>query len=193
MFGVALVEPLDELHDDTIAMVPELEAHLVGLMKRIGYDMRRFLRIVALTRAYGSESVREEFRRGGTYHFQGPSVRRMSAEQVWDSLVALANPEPDARNVAREEAEARRIGVSHMTYDAFTTFDGGKLLEMAYGRLEDERGSEARERAVLEEVVVAKRAGDKDGEIANRRKHGALLRERGEALVNGFQIGRAHV
>lgn len=186
LFGVALVEPLDELHDDTVAMVPELEGYLVDLMKRVGYDMRRFLRILAETRAYGAEAVREEFRRGGTYHFQGPAVRRMTAEQVWDSMVAMANPEPDARNTVREETEARRIGVSHMAYDAFATFDGPKLLEMAYGRLEAERALEEREKAVLEEVVTAKRAGDKDAEIANRRKHGALLRERGEALVNDF-------
>lgn len=186
LFGVALVEPLDELHDDTVAMVPELEGYLVDLMKRVGYDMRRFLRILAETRAYGAEAVREEFRRGGTYHFQGPAVRRMTAEQVWDSMVTMANPEPDARNTVREETEARRIGVSHMTYDAFATFDGPKLLEMAYGRLEAERALEEREKAVLEEVVTAKRAGDKDAEIANRRKHGALLRERGEALVNDF-------
>ena len=186
MFGVALVEPLDELHEDTVAMVPELETHLVGLMKRIGYDMRRFLRIVAATKAYGAEAVREEFKRGGASHFQGPSVRRMTAEQVWDSLVALANPEPDERNLTREEAEARRIGVSHMTYDAFTTFDGAKLLDMAYRRLEEERVLEEREKIVLEDVVKAKRAGDKEGELLNRRKHGALVRERGEALVNGF-------
>ncbi len=186
MFGVALVEPLDDLHDDTVAMVPELEGHLVELMKRVGYDMRRFLRIVAATRAYGAEAARDEFRRGGAFHFQGPSVRRMTAEQVWDSMVALASPEPDARNVIREEAEARRIGVSHMTYDAFTTFDGSRLLEMAYARLEEERSLEEREKAVLEEMVVAKRNGDKETELVHRRKHGALLRERGEALVDGF-------
>jgi hypothetical protein len=186
LFGVALVEPLDELHDDTVAMVPELEVYLVDLMKRVGYDMRRFLRIVAETRAYRAEAVQEEFRRGGTYHFQGPAVRRMTAEQVWDSMVAMANPEPDARNLVREETEARRIGVSHMTYDAFTKFDGAKLLEMAYARLDAERALEEREKAVLEEGVAAKRGGDKDAELVSRRKHGALLRERGEALVDGF-------
>jgi hypothetical protein len=186
LFGVALVEPLDELHDDTVAMVPELEMHLVDLMRRVGYDMRRFLRIVAETRAYGAEAVREEFHRGGAYHFQGPAVRRMTAEQVWDSMVAMANPEPDARNLVREETEARRIGVSHMTYDAFTKFDGAKLLEMAYARLDAERTLEEREKAVLEEGVAAKRRGDKDAELMSRRKHGALLRERGEALVDGF-------
>lgn len=186
LFGVALVEPLDELHDDTVAMVPELEMHLVDLMRRVGYDMRRFLRIVAETRAYGAESVREEFHRGGAYHFQGPAVRRMTAEQVWDSMVAMANPEPDARNLVREETEARRIGVSHMTYDAFIKFDGAKLLEMAYARLDAERTLEEREKAVLEEGVAAKRRGDKDAELMSRRKHGALLRERGEALVDGF-------
>jgi hypothetical protein len=110
----------------------------------------------------------------------------MTAEQVWDSMVAMANPEPDARNLVREETEARRIGVSHMTYDAFTKFDGAKLLEMAYARLDAERTLEEREKAVLEEGVAAKRRGDKDAELMSRRKHGALLRERGEALVDGF-------
>jgi hypothetical protein len=32
----------------------------------------------------------------GTYHFPGPILRRMTAEQLWDSLVALTTPDPEA-------------------------------------------------------------------------------------------------
>src|SRR2546430_1594332 len=66
MFGVALIEPLDELRDDTKAMVPEVEAYLEKLMVALHSDMRAFLAIVANTRAYQSEVSSGEFDRGGT-------------------------------------------------------------------------------------------------------------------------------
>src|SRR6476619_5540280 len=32
---------------------------------------------------------------GVPYHFPGPLLRRMSAEQIWDSMVALIKDDPD--------------------------------------------------------------------------------------------------
>jgi len=42
----------------------------------------------------------------GTYHFPGPVLRRMSAEQLWDSFVTLTTPDPEA--VQRSGAELYR-------------------------------------------------------------------------------------
>ena len=112
MFGVALTEPLDDLREGTDGMAPALEARLVKLMIDLRYDMRAFLGVIANTRAYQSAVVSEEFHAGETtWYFTGPLLRRMTAEQVWDSIVALANHEPDARDLARE---AREIGRAHV-------------------------------------------------------------------------------
>lgn len=186
MFGVALIEPIDDLRDDTTAMVPELQTYLEKLMIAEKYDMRALLAVIANTRAYQSAVSADEFNRGDAFHFQGPVLRRMTAEQVWDSLVALGSYEPDARDLEREAREARKVAVSHMAYDAYANFDGVKLVEMAYARLASEKEWDVRDKSVKQALIVAKRTGDHKEELRLRREEGALRREHGEAMVRDF-------
>lgn len=186
MFGIALREPLDDLRDDSQAMIPEVEAHLEKLLVSLRYDMRAFLAVIAQTRAYQSAVVRDEFAMGDKYHFQGPALRRMTAEQIWDSVVALANHEPDARDLQREATLDRRIAVSQMVYDAYVNYDSGKLVEMAYERLQAAIALDQRQAAVKEAQVVAHRAGDQAKLLELRRRDGELIRERNEGLINDF-------
>ncbi len=186
MLGVALIEPLDELRDDTKATVPEVEAYLEKLMVALHYDMRAFLVVIANTRAYQSAVSPEEFSREGQWHFQGPTLRRMTAEQIWDSVVALANHEPDARDLSREAHDERRIQVSHMVADAYLSYDGTKLVDLGYARLQAEKELEAKEKTVREATVEAKRNGDKTKETELRRKEGTFEKARNEAWVREF-------
>lgn len=114
MFGLPLTEFFDELKDDRKAMLPDVEAHLEKLMVALGYDMKAFLEIIANTRAYQSAVTLEEFLPGSDYPFQGPLLRRMTAEQIWDSIVTLASEDPDAQDVVKLAREKRRIQVSKL-------------------------------------------------------------------------------
>lgn len=51
-FGMALIEPLDELRDDTAPMVPELQSYLEKLMKDLDFDMKAFQKVLFNTTAY---------------------------------------------------------------------------------------------------------------------------------------------
>ena len=186
MFGVPLTEAFDDLHDDTKAMAPDVEAYLERLMVDHRYDMKFFLAAVANTRAYQSAVGREEFARGSAYHFTGPVLRRMSAEQLWDSVVALVSHEPDARDRDREARDERRVNVSKMAFEAYLAFDGEKLLDMAAARLVRERELAKRELAIREAMVVAKRTGDAERYRDLARQEGDISRERGEALAREF-------
>lgn len=46
---------------------------------------------------------------GEPCYFQGPVFHRMSAEQAWDSLVTLVNPEPDSVNWSARERDKREL------------------------------------------------------------------------------------
>lgn len=186
MFGVALNEPLDDLRDSSKAMVPALEENLENLMITLNYDMRAFIAVVANTKAYQSAATTKEFNQGDTYDFQGPLLRRMTAEQIWDSIIALANHEPDSRNLQREQLEERRINISKMVCEAYLNFDGQKLVDMAYARLQAEKELEKQEKIVQEALIVANRNGDKAKETELRRKQGALAKERAESFVRDF-------
>lgn len=186
MFGVALTEPLDELRDDTKAMVPEVETYLQKLMVALKYDMRAFLAVVANTQAYQAAVTTEEFAAGSTYHFTGPVLRRMTAEQVWDSLVALGSYDPDAHDVQRDARNERRINVSRMAYDAYQAFDGKKLVDIGYARLATEKEIDVRDRAAEEEKIKASRLGDKERVRELAHLNGEFDRERGDGFVRDF-------
>lgn len=108
VFGLALIEPLDELMDDSVPSNPELERFLERQMIAQKYDMKSFLRMLLNTGAFGRASTKE-VPPATPYHFQGPVFRRMTSEQVWDSLVTLVNPLPDQSNWSAREREKREL------------------------------------------------------------------------------------
>ncbi len=94
-FGIGLIEPVDDLTDQSLASNPELMAYLESLIVELDFDMRAFLEAVFNTRAWQRAANDREVYLGAPYHFAGPALRRMSAEQIWDSMVALCIPHPE--------------------------------------------------------------------------------------------------
>ncbi|MEM9296762.1 MAG: DUF1549 domain-containing protein [Bacteroidota bacterium] len=97
VMGVALIEPVDNLKDDTEAENPQLMQTLSQVMRDVDYDMKQYLRILYNTRTYQSSAYNREIREDREFLFQGPKLRRMSAEQIWDSLLTLIVPDLDER------------------------------------------------------------------------------------------------
>ncbi|MDB6072978.1 MAG: hypothetical protein JWO89_618, partial [Verrucomicrobiaceae bacterium] len=89
-FGVAVKEPVTDLDDPSTAFNPPLLDHLAKEMVRVKFDLKAFMRLVYNTQAYQREATSFEFEAGKPYMFPGPTLRRMTAEQAWDSCAALA-------------------------------------------------------------------------------------------------------
>lgn len=94
-FGVGQIEPVDDMMDSTEAENPALMSYLESEMKRLNFDMKEYLRIILNSETYQQQVTSEEILPGQPYHFTGPILRRMSAEQVWDSFLTLAVVKPD--------------------------------------------------------------------------------------------------
>ncbi|MBN8419949.1 MAG: DUF1549 domain-containing protein [Verrucomicrobia bacterium] len=94
-FGVGLIEPVDEMTDSTVASNPALMDYLGQLMIEKQYSLKSFLRVLYNTDTYQRATTTEEVPLGETYHFTGPILRRMSAEQIWDSFVTLSKGNVD--------------------------------------------------------------------------------------------------
>jgi hypothetical protein len=88
VFGIAVQEPVSDMDDPEEASNPALLAQLTTYMKQAKFDLREFQRILFHTAAYQrlASSPPEDPK---AYRFPGPVIRRMSAEQVWDSIIAL--------------------------------------------------------------------------------------------------------
>lgn len=98
-FGVGQIEPVDDMMDTTVAENPELMTFLESEMIRLKFDMKEFLRMVYNTETYQRRASSEEVLPGEPYHFAGPILRRMTAEQVWDSFLTLT-VKPDFTELA---------------------------------------------------------------------------------------------
>jgi hypothetical protein len=94
-FGIGLIEPVDEMTDSTVASNPALMDYLGELMVDKQYSLKSFLRVLYNTDTYQRAATTQEVPLGETYHFTGPVLRRMSAEQIWDSLVTLSKGNVD--------------------------------------------------------------------------------------------------
>lgn len=89
VFGAALIEPIDTMMDDTLPSNVELMKYLERLMVSVNYNMKEYMRIILNTKLFQREALREDFKSLEEYTFAGPMVRRMTGEQIWDSLVTL--------------------------------------------------------------------------------------------------------
>ena len=96
IIGNALFEPVDEYVEPEDTTSPELTRYLTGLMQDLKYDLRAFQHVLMLTRVYAFASSEKELAPGEKPTFDGRKVGRMSAEQYWDSLVTLAEGNPDS-------------------------------------------------------------------------------------------------
>ncbi|MBG85819.1 MAG: hypothetical protein CMO80_02830 [Verrucomicrobiales bacterium] len=94
-FGVGLFEPADQITDHTKPASPELLKHLEESMEELDFDMKSFLAMLFKSKAWQREAFAEEIPIGEPFHFAGPALQRMSAEQIWDSVVALVIPDSD--------------------------------------------------------------------------------------------------
>ena len=97
VFGAGQIEPVDDMLDSTVAENPELMTFLETEMRRLNFDMKEYLRILFNTETYQRQACTDEVPLGAPYHFPGPALRRMTAEQAWDSFVTLAVAAADYR------------------------------------------------------------------------------------------------
>ncbi len=112
LMGHGIIEPVDEITDSTVPSNPALMTFLEETMKAVDYDMKAYLSAILNSAAYQREAYTKDVQLGEVYHFPGPLLRRMSSEQIWDSMVALYKPgadQPSIETKVAAEVSIRRI------------------------------------------------------------------------------------
>lgn len=125
-FGRAVLEPVTVMDDLDAADNPGLLKELARMVRDSGFDLLAVQRVIYNTRAYQAQSsVTPDL--SDSYHFPGPIIRRMTAEQTWDSLVGLVRG-PEINDYERNRWEMEWI-YQVFKHDAFDDYEGNKLLE----------------------------------------------------------------
>ena len=185
VFGAAIFEPLDEITDGTFVSNPELMDTLEQLMRDLNYDMKAYLAVLCKTRAYQRAVSEEVPALGEPYFFQGPLLRRMSAEQIWDSVVGLVLPEADrySPNLKRHlEAIVRRRSI----FDNLADMPPEKYIatltdfEDTMSRINSQRAS------VTQQLAKARTEGNDELVRELKEMEGELVQEFG-AKISSIQ------
>lgn len=105
MMGFAVIEPVDDLNEANLPSSPEMLAALTNAMVRFKYDLKAYLAAIALSETYQHDTAREsvDFEH---FAFESHPLRRLSSEQLWDSLVTLRLGDRVASFVSEVEQEA---------------------------------------------------------------------------------------
>lgn len=121
VMGVGLVEPVDDFQEGNIPAIPELLEHLTDEVLRLDFDLREFVRILASTDVYQRLAVEYDPTAEQPYRYTGPALKRMTAEQLWDSLLTLiaVNEWAYQRPSVEDLAPGLSVDISSINYDQF--------------------------------------------------------------------------
>lgn len=97
VMGRGVYEPIDEYVPASETHLPELMDELVSLMHELNFDLREFQRVLLSTKTFQFAPNPEGSLVAGSDDFHGRKLARLSAEQIWDSLITLAVGDPDQK------------------------------------------------------------------------------------------------
>lgn len=174
--GMGLIEPVDDFKDDTAASNPVLMKYLSDQMVAMGFDMKRMLRAIYNTKTYQREATREEVSPEQPYHFPGPLLRRMTAEQIWDSICALVIPSPEER--VRDQGYKAKLAAMKNEAEALKACSPQTIVNKAkkYAALDVEL--EAKIRATRDRLNKMREDGDDAGAERVQKELNKLNEER---------------
>lgn len=171
-FGRGLIEPVDDIRDSTKAVHPELMDHLASLVRQLDYDLRQFQRVLLHTKLSRRAAVDVDAGSIAPFLFEGPVLQRLSAEQLWDSMLALVLDDLDQR-LRPADARAREV---YDRFDEFAKADETALratIERAALRVSDPQAFRAQQAERAREEAAKRMAEQKDLEA----KAAPLLRD----------------
>ncbi|WP_052572961.1 DUF1549 domain-containing protein [Haloferula sp. BvORR071] len=95
VMGRGVYEPADEYKPTKDLQSPELMAGLISLMVELDYDLNAFQKVLLNTKTFQFVPNPQPSSVPGGDDFHGRQLTRLSAEQLWDSLITLAGGDPD--------------------------------------------------------------------------------------------------
>jgi hypothetical protein len=116
--------------------------------------MKQFMRIIFNSQTYQRQACTEQIQAGEPYHFPGPLLRRMTAEQLWDSFLTLAVVDPDEYRERPADVRTNVIGVDLGTVSA------PDLLQAVHEGRKVNSGKQGRERKYRYKGTLLARASE---------------------------------
>lgn len=189
VMGAGLVEPVDSLSTLPQGGHAALLDFVTLALKRLKFDERAYQEMLLNTRLYQSGAERETPGPGVASGLRGPLLRRLSAEQIWDSCLALIVQDVD------ERASLRRVDNSELDPERLrklTRMTADEILQRARDEMEYRKRNREYQLRLAEqsrERAAAREAGDearaRELQAAHARENDAFFSPTLQALQMG--------
>ena len=133
LMGRGIVDPIDDFRATNPASHPALLAALSAEFVQSGFNLKHVIRLVMNSRAYQTASEPNETNRDDELNYARSSVRRLTAEQLFDTLHQVTGVTPEFRNfpagtraaeLPGARLEGRRGRRTQLSPDAFMAIFG---------------------------------------------------------------------
>jgi len=170
VMGHGLFEPIDDLKKDTKESHPQLMAYLMQLMREVNFDLKQFERILYNTPTYHRQVSTKDHVKGEPYYFAGPLLRRMSAEQLWDSLLSMTIQDCDER-ITRDREEIR-VDTRKQQADYMLALTPAQIIDLASQIADIETKYADQRNELRRQMAAASAAGDNTriDQLENQRR-----------------------
>lgn len=162
VMGAGLYEPVDEFTEASEPANPELMKFLEDQMVAHNYDMKAYLRLILNSQVYQRQATVSDIPAGTAYDFRGPVLRRMTAEQIWDSMVALVNPTPELPDWKRDQQFDLRMAEQQAMQSVLAGTPEQKIMDAAKQVAQVQKELRAEDERIRQAIEVAQKAGDKE-------------------------------
>ncbi len=98
-FGRGIIDPVDDIRSSNPASNPELLDALTDDFVKGGFDLRKLMRAICLSRTYQSSLVTNKWNEDDKINFSHALPRRLSAEQLMDAIAAVTETHPKLAGV----------------------------------------------------------------------------------------------
>jgi len=117
-FGKYIIDEYDNIHDSE-KLNSELMNTLAKIMVSVGYDTKQFLYVLFNTKLFQRELYDGAFSNSDKFVFIGPVKQRLTAEQMWDSVLSIALERPDTFKLTFQDeyVKVMRYTLEDLTID----------------------------------------------------------------------------
>lgn len=118
VFGKYIIDDYDNIHDSD-ELNGELINTLAKIMIEVGYDNRQFLYVLLNTKLFQRELYDGAYSNSEKFVFIGPVKQRLTAEQMWDSVMSIAIDNPDTFKLTFQDeyVKVMRYTIEDLTID----------------------------------------------------------------------------
>jgi hypothetical protein len=190
VMGHGIFEPVDDLKKDSLVSHPQLMAYLMKLMRDLDFDLKQFERILYNTPTYHRQVSTVDHVKGEPYYFAGPLLRRMTAEQLWDSMLSMTIQDSDQR-ILRDREEIRIVKKKQQA-DYMLALKPAQIVDLA-SQIADIESEFADKRKDLRAQLAKASAAEDDKQIdrleKERRQLDGQARRKVRAAQSSVQKG----